>query len=854
MKKKLIFALLLCLAFALTAFAASQGVADSEAYGKVLFCDDFESYTLGTNVINGGAPAFVGDAFTNRFGAVRYGEHGGSAYDLVSYGGSKRLKIAKAYASQRWPQIVINFDSPLIEGVYTLSYTATYPNESSAVSRNSIRFNLKKTDGSSTLFDPGQSLSKGETKRLNASMIVGGGSEFASVTSFLVFFSADDTTEGSFIYIDDLALYAKNDKITYTLPDGAVLSDFISSGDAVTLAGASRFNDLIADDEIVVGFERNGVRYAPFDEFATNAGDSVTAFDVIVEKKTYPVCFSPDTAAGTLPAVSVQNGETVVAPTSDAADFVGWYVPGVGLVAGGKSFVYNVHTLLGYLDADGVLVAKAVFSGEQTLNTPALPSVSFAGNTVTVGELVRAALAVKDGVYGENRVLPTDGEALVALAVSEGLLDGAMPSDQTATVADAVRVLANTLPDRWYTALANIAYAGDAGTLQPYADKLARAGIIATDENLSLPLTAEKCAALMEKLVDNGKRSTDKKRTIFVFGDSLCDPSPSYNSWAEKFRALLDDDIELVNYAVGGYNNSDFLGSTASGAQSYNDMLSRVKPGDYVFVALGTNDATLWMWKDHPELSQGGQKKDYNTSRDAYHVYTKDARAAGAIPVYIVPVSRNIDRLANDPYYLAYDNRIVTCMKDANAYYGDATPILNFKTVTDPLINGQMTSAERAAFYADTVHYTDSGAQLVAEVFRGMVLDDGTPSLAALAAHLTDDFDTSVEAYEADLSVGLPGVNDRTTVRIRNNGDAFCRMTVIAAAYDDNTRLIGLRAFQSVAIAPKQTLSFDIGDIANDGAYYKIFVLDDALRPLVQASIADINSGGDALIDVGELL
>lgn len=810
MRKRLILLFFFCILILSASASALQTIPDSAAYGNVLFCDDFESYAEGTDVVTARySPAYVSEAFTSAYDSVNYAP-AGFAYGIIA-DGDKCLKIGKKNTSQKWPQIALNFTNPLSDGIYTLAYKAYLPQEPGGVSNALIRFNFKKTDGTASLLDFRTPLVKGGTVDHAATMMVGADSfhEYAFITSFLVFCACDETTEDSYMLIDDLVLYGKTDKVIYMLPDGTSFYDFYAAGETVTLADANRFSARIGDGRTAVCLRKDGADYPFGGTYQTAADETSVVFDVICADKTYPVYFDADTRAATFPEMKTVNGGTVTLPTFDDPDFVGWYVPGMPVLSAGEAFVFDLHDLRESLDNDGRLVVKAVFNHSAALRAPCVPSGLATGSgAVTVGELASIALTVRDGVTGENHAFDNAGEA-VSFAVSAGLLDEAGQPDDFATVGDAVRVLANALPARFYPTLTGDAFAGSVSeSLRPYADKLYRAGIIDGETVLSETLTKDNLGAYLEKLCDKSKRSVTPTRTIYVFGDSLCDPSPSYNSWIEKLRSYLDGNINVVNYAVGGYNTANYVHVGASGYANFTEMLSKVKKGDYVFVALGTNDATLWMWNDHPNLSQGGQRKTYEASRDDYQLYTAAARAADAVPVYIVPTSRNIDAMAGNPYYLAYDNRIVTCMEDANHVYNEFTPIVNFKTVSDPLINEQMTVEERAAFYRDSVHYTDSGADLTARIFRDVVLASDDAGLAALRTHLSCGFDLT-DPDESGTSLRF-SASPEDGIIVENVSSSPKILTFILTQTDTDGRLSSVRVERDKILSVGETFSIPV--------------------------------------------
>lgn len=869
MKLRYLSVLTLCMLILTAAAGASQTVPDSAQYGKVLFCDDFESYENGTDVITNSAPvAFMSNAFTTKFGTARYGT-AGYVHSVQTVNGSKQLKIAKKSASQRWPQFMLNLSKPLENGIYTLAYTVTLPDDSAGVNSANTRLNIKDVYGTTSSSDKGVALTKGGTKMHAVTLKVGNnsiGSRYAAIQSFLVFASCDETTEGSYILLDDLVLYGKTDQVAYTLPDGTVRYDFFNAGDSITLASARDFAAFIEAGKTAVCLRKDGVDYPFGGTYQTTSGETSAAFDVICADRIYTVYFDADTRCATLPETAVTDGVTVTLPALDKEDFLCWELPDKTVKSPGDTFVFDVSAFCDKFDSDGRLVIKAVYESEKTLYAPQVPAdLSSGSGSVTVGALLQAALAVKDSVYAENSVYPADKEAFISYAVSVGLLDEAKSYDAPATTADAVRVLANTLPSRFYPTLTGDAFgASVTDSLRPYVDKLYRAGILADTDDLSETLTKDGLTALVSKLCDKSLRSVSAKRTIYVFGDSLCDPSASYNSWIEKLRNYLDGNIDIVNYAVGGYNTGSYVRENAGGYAKYTEMLSKVKKGDYVFVALGTNDATLWLWNDYPNLSDQGQKKLYVASRDDYETYSADARAAGAVPVYIVPVGRNIDKIAASSPQWEYDARIASCMRYTNTYYDTYTPIINFKTVSDPLINEQMTAEERAAFYRDSVHYTDSGADLTAQMFRDIVSDDDNAELTALRTHLSDGFDLSADTGDnaVDLQIDL---TQRGSITVQNVSEKPKKLSLIFAVKNADGRLTGVQVENERLLGVGDGVSFTAVDDNDTGLtidpalaesqtpYGTLYVFGNGMSPVLEPIPVYLTSK-DIAFDIGDLM
>ncbi len=170
-------------------------------------------------------------------------------------------------------------------------------------------------------------------------------------------------------------------------------------------------------------------------------------------------------------------------------------------------------------------------------------------------------------------------------------------------------------------------------------------------------------------------------------------------------------------------------------------MITSLRPGDYVVIALGTNDSTLWGWGDMTKAQ----------SRENYYRYITEIRAQGGIPILVGPVGRNeTDTNGN---YKESDPDIIPVMQSVNEEYGVNVPIINFKEVSFDRLSA-MTSAERGEFYIDSVHYKAKGADMVASWFEELVLDSDDIQINALKNHCLNHSEEEIPVEFFTINIG----------------------------------------------------------------------------------------------------
>ena len=114
---------------------------------------------------------------------------------------------------------------------------------------------------------------------------------------------------------------------------------------------------------------------------------------------------------------------------------------------------------------------------------------------------------------------------------------------------------------------------------------------------------------------------------LYLAGDStMCDYSPEkyapMTGWGTALKSLVKPGVNVTNLAMGGRSSKSFLTE-----RRWDKILSSAKPGDFVIIQFGHNDA------------HKGEKNRYRITdaKDTFRYYLKiyiaEARAKGLIPV-----------------------------------------------------------------------------------------------------------------------------------------------------------------------------------------------------------------------------
>jgi lysophospholipase L1-like esterase len=142
------------------------------------------------------------------------------------------------------------------------------------------------------------------------------------------------------------------------------------------------------------------------------------------------------------------------------------------------------------------------------------------------------------------------------------------------------------------------------------------------DERLTLEFNGERPCVCAVSISPAGRVPT-----VYLAGDStVCDqPYEPFNSWGQMIPRFFGDAVAIANHAESGESLRSFI---AERRLAKLDTL--MLPGDYLFVEFGHND----------QKEKGEGVGAFTTYKADLERFVADARAHGAVPVLLTPVSR----------------------------------------------------------------------------------------------------------------------------------------------------------------------------------------------------------------------
>ena len=210
--------------------------------------------------------------------------------------------------------------------------------------------------------------------------------------------------------------------------------------------------------------------------------------------------------------------------------------------------------------------------------------------------------------------------------------------------------------------------------------------------------------------------------------------------WGMIFQNFLDPaEVQVINYAQNGRSTKSFIDLGLWGK-----VYEAVKPGDYVFIEFGHNDAKA----DDPARYAA----PWGAYQDNLRMFVDKVREKGGTPVLLTPVARRwfkegkLDRNCHTDYPAA--------MKAVAEEKG--VTLLDVTTPTLDWIEGLGDEASKAYFMIstgknDNTHLVPAGARKVTEIVCGLVKEQ----IPELAQHLV----------RYDIVISADGHGDYMTVQ-----------------------------------------------------------------------------------------
>jgi lysophospholipase L1-like esterase len=242
------------------------------------------------------------------------------------------------------------------------------------------------------------------------------------------------------------------------------------------------------------------------------------------------------------------------------------------------------------------------------------------------------------------------------------------------------------------------------------------------------------------------------------------------------------DDVTVANHAIGGRSSRSFVEQGRLDA-----ILDVIRPGDYLFVQFGHNDASASI----PErYTPPADYKEYLRND-----YIAGARARGATPVILTPVSRRAFDAATGRFHVSFPEYVQAATEVAQE---EGVPLIDLSASSRAYLDSIGPEAARDVFLhtdpgeypnrpdgtADNTHFQRYGALQIARLIARDVARLGLPLSSRVVDTVADVYDlgpaagpvassythvTAATAYSAARGYGIVG----TGLIERDRGTAF---------------------------------------------------------------------------------
>lgn len=206
--------------------------------------------------------------------------------------------------------------------------------------------------------------------------------------------------------------------------------------------------------------------------------------------------------------------------------------------------------------------------------------------------------------------------------------------------------------------------------------------------------------------------------TLFLCGNSTVvdqDNEP-WASWGQMIPRFFNEKVCFANYAESGEAANTFIG-----AGRLKKILTRIKPGDYIFVEFGHND----------QKQKGPDKGPYKSFTKSLRQFVEGARSHQAHIVFVTPTQRRSfdDNGKISDTHDEYPNAMRALAKEENI------PVIELNEMTRTLYEAMGPEESKKAFVhypantwpnqpkelADNTHFNPYGAYEIAKcVIEGM--------------------------------------------------------------------------------------------------------------------------------------
>ncbi|RDG36818.1 rhamnogalacturonan acetylesterase [Streptomyces corynorhini] len=218
----------------------------------------------------------------------------------------------------------------------------------------------------------------------------------------------------------------------------------------------------------------------------------------------------------------------------------------------------------------------------------------------------------------------------------------------------------------------------------PLSSPLSRRGFLAGTAATAAAFGLSATAATTARA--DTRADTRATATLYIASDST---AQTYNSgyypqagWGQTLAPFFTSSITVANHAIGGRSSRSFIeqGRLAVIHQA-------IRPGDYLFVQFGHNDATT----TNPErYTSPADYKEYLRND-----YIRATRARGATPVVVTPVSRRSYNASTGQFNVSFP-AYVDAAKAVAAEEG--APLVDLSALSRAYLNGIGPEAAKGVF------------------------------------------------------------------------------------------------------------------------------------------------------------
>jgi len=119
----------------------------------------------------------------------------------------------------------------------------------------------------------------------------------------------------------------------------------------------------------------------------------------------------------------------------------------------------------------------------------------------------------------------------------------------------------------------------------------------------------------------------DSVITLFLAGNSTVvdEAREPWCGWGQVFPRFFTSEVAIANYAESGEAANSFVSS-----KRFAKLLTKIKPGDYLFIEFGHND----------QKQKGEGKGPYTSYKKNLKYLADEARKKGAFPILVTPMHR----------------------------------------------------------------------------------------------------------------------------------------------------------------------------------------------------------------------